>query len=371
MKFHEIAIIGAGASGLTAASMLKGRDVCLIESNAEIGEKIKISGGGKCNFTNENVTSSHYLGDPHFISEVLKGFDQKAVFDFFTSQGVTYEIKKKGQYFCKQSALEILSFFTSQTSKATFYLSHHVQKVEKKEHFHITTDKGVIKAKSLIVASGGESYPKIGGSTLTREIAQAFSHTVQTTSPALVGFTVQKEEFWFKDLSGVSVLAEVSVGDKRFVDNILFTHKGISGPAILNASLYWKKGAITLNFLPKSYKKSNKFLSHIEGLPKRFVLAFLAPQGFKDKPMSESREEIERLQHYTFSPAGTFGYTKAEVMRGGVDTDELDETCQSRLCEGLFFIGEGVNVTGELGGYNFQWAFSSAAAAARALCVPS
>jgi len=375
---YDILILGAGASGLMCASFLKGMDVAIIESNPSAGRKIRISGGGRCNLTNENVTASNYLGDYAFIEPVLKRFDQQKVLAFFEKRGVNPKIRAQGQYFCTNSSDEILSVFAKETAGIKKIFNCKIIKAGKKEHlFYTHTDNGIFKSKKLVVATGGLSYESIGASDIGLKIASGFGHNIITPKPALVGFTAQKEQFWFKELSGISFKAAISVAGKRFEDEILFAHKGISGPVVLNASLYWEKGKIKIDFLPeinlkKLFKNSKKQISSLLPLPKRFVKEFLQSIGMEDKNAdSISKNEFEKLKilkEYEFSPAGNFGYTKAEATKGGVDTDEIDpQTMQSRKCEGLYFAGEAVNVTGELGGYNFQWAFSSGYVCSEAL----
>lgn len=336
---YDVAIIGAGASGLMAASILNENNICLIDSNKQIGAKIKISGGSKCNITNKFLCENHYEGSRQQISQVFKKFDNKKLLEFLNTHGVFPKIDEKivkGTYFCHSSS-DVIKMFQKLTKKSHYYLDHKVFDVEKEnDTFIIKTDKKVIKAQKLIVASGGLSYPALGASDIGYKIAEKFGHTVTRLDPALVGFTVQKEQFWFKELSGLSVDVRVSVGEKEIDGKMLFTHKGCSGPAILTASLYWKKGLIKLDFLP--FKDSY--------LPKRLKKVF--------------KENQIDPKEYQFSPAGNFGYSKAEVTRGGVLLDELDQNMQSKYTKNLYFIGEVINTTGELGGYNFQWAFSSA-----------
>lgn len=215
------------------------------------------------------------------------------------------------------------------------------------------------------------SYATIGASSIGYEIAKSFGHSIVTPAPALVGLTVQKDQFWMKKLSGISFNAKLSVADKVLESDLLFTHKGISGPVVLSGSLYWQKGKISLDFLPNSDlkklldKKVKKQISSQIPLPKRFMTEFLESLHVEDNPVYKlTQDEIEKLQvlkHYEFAPAGNFGFTKAEVTKGGVNTDEVDAlTFESKLQKDLYFIGEVLDVTGELGGYNFQWAFASA-----------
>ena len=364
-------ILGAGASGLMCAAHLKKKRILLIDANAKTGRKLKISGGGKCNVTNERVTHENYLGEGAFVASVLARFDQHKVLDYFARRGVHPKIRSQGQYFCTRSSDEILEVFARETSHAEKKLGCMIEAVEKKgELFEVKTSCGTFTGKKLVIATGGLSYTSIGASGIGMNIAEQFGHTVVTPRPALVGFTVQKDQFWFKELSGISFKTGIAVGGKRFADEMLFAHKGISGPVVLNASLYWEKGKMSLDFLPDHTLKSllkptKKQLSTVIPLPKRFVKEFLQSVDLKDKPvdaLSEAdRAKLAQLKAYDFSPAGNFGYTKAEATKGGVATGAVDpQTMQSTLCPGLYFTGEVLDVTGELGGYNFQWAFSSA-----------
>jgi predicted Rossmann fold flavoprotein len=336
---YDVAVIGAGASGLMATALCQEKNICVIDSNKEIGAKIKISGGSKCNITNKYLTSSHYIGSKTKLDKVFKEFDNKKLLEFLNRFGVFPKLDEKivkGTYFCNSSS-DVISMFKKLTKKAHYFLEHRVEDVEKKdETFIISCDKKTICSKKLIVASGGLSYPTLGASDIGYKIAKKFGHTVSKLDPALVGFTVQKEQFWFKELSGLSVDVRITIEDKKIEGKMLFTHKGCSGPAILTASLYWKKGTISIDFLP--YKDSY--------LPKRLK-----------KIIKENKIDI---RNYQFSPAGNFGYSKAEVTRGGILTEELDPSMQSKYCQNLYFLGEVTDTTGELGGYNFQWAFSSA-----------
>ena len=239
--------------------------------------------------------------------------------------------------------------------------------MKKNDFFKIRTNKGDIKAKKVVVASGGVSFKKLGASDIGYKIANKFSHTIIPLKPALVGLTVQKQEEWFKKLSGISFKAEVKINDKIFNQEILFSHKGITGPAILNASLWWDRGFIEISFLKnvKNYLKNpNKQISTQILLPKRFVKEFLNLVGIEDKKVKyltkDEFKKLKLLENYKFAPAGTFGYERAEVTKGGIYTREIGFDLQSKKIKGLYFIGEVLDVTGELGGYNFQWAFSSA-----------
>lgn len=379
LKIHDILFIGAGASALMAASHLQGHDVALVDVNPKIGAKLLISGGGKCNLTNRFATTDNYLGDQAFIAPVLSSFDATSTLSFVKEHHLSIEERDHGQIFCANSAKDLVSIFGRLTSYCTFYLSTKVLHVTKNEHFCVTTDKGEIHAKKMVVASGGLSYASIGASDIGYKIAESFGHSLVTPSPALVGLTLQKEQFWMKELSGIALPVTLHVEGKRFSENLLFAHKGISGPAVLSGSLYWKKGNITIDFLPhvKSMEallkeQSKKQIITALGLPRRLIKAFLDAMGMEDKVLSKltahERELLCSLKSYTFAPAGNFGYTKAEVTKGGVRTDEIDaHSFESQRCKDLYFIGEVLDVTGELGGFNFQWAFASASFLVKAI----
>jgi len=367
---HNIIIIGGGASALMLASLLPKHTATIIESNPKIGAKILISGGGKCNITNEKMGTEYFLGDSNFVRPSLEQFSQKSLLTWLERQRLFPVIRKETQYFCEHSAKELVDIFAKELRKQKVYLGEEVKAVQKTEdHFSIITNKRQLKAKHVVVASGGLSYPKIGASPIGYEIAKTFGHSIVKTAPALVGFTVQPEQFFFKDLSGASCDVEIKVGDKICPGSMLFAHRGLSGPAVLDASLYWEKGKLEIDFLPhfswKAITGSKKQISSLLPLPKRITKAFLVQLELKDKPFftltAEELDKVQSLNHYSFAPAGTFGYAKAEVTKGGVSTDEIDaKTMMSKKEDGLYFIGEVLDVTGQLGGYNFQWSFSSA-----------
>jgi len=373
----DIIIIGGGASALMLASLLPKGKAILLESNAKLGAKISISGGGKCNITNQNISSDYYLGHSYFIDRALEAFDEKDLLKWLKKENLIPILRKETQYFCKKSSKELLDVLERRAKKQEILLNSKVESVEKRdEYFYVKTHKKSYSAKKVVVASGGLSFPLLGASAIGYAIAKSFGHTIMPTSPALVGFTVQKEQFFFKGLSGVSTEVSISVGEKICKGGLLFAHKGISGPAVLDASLYWKKGRITIDFLPSfswgSIQGSKKQISSLLPLPKRVSKAFLLQLQLEDKAYDtltqEEQKALESLSAYRFAPAGTFGYSKAEVTCGGVSTDEVDSiTMMSDKEDGLYFIGEVLDVTGQLGGYNFQWAFSSAYTCAKYL----
>lgn len=368
---YDIAIIGAGASGLMLASKIKNKKICLIDSNFKIGEKIKVSGGAKCNITNEKMDANNYLGDKQFVQYCLEKFSNKQLLEFLNSNGVYPKINPKivkGTYFCNSSN-DVIKMFEKLTTHVKKFLNTKVLDLSYDKIFKIKTDKNIIEAKKVIVASGGLSFESLGASSIAFDIALKFGHSIAKLKPALVGFTVQKEQFWFKNLSGISCPVKIKVENKSFEGSLLFAHKGCTGPVILNSSLYWQKGKISIDFLPKKkielFFKGNKKVSSIFPLPKRFMQEFLKNISLEDKAVSslskEEKEKLKTLKAYEFSPAGTFGYSKAEVTSGGILLEEIDKlSFESKKQKDLHFLGECLDITGELGGYNFQMVFSQA-----------
>ncbi|HFQ60761.1 MAG TPA: aminoacetone oxidase family FAD-binding enzyme [Epsilonproteobacteria bacterium] len=367
---NDIIIIGGGASALMLASLLPKKSATIIESNPKIGAKILISGGGKCNITNAQMGTEYFLAEDAFVAPSLKTFSEVDLLSWLEHQKLKPVMRKKTQYFCQNSAKELLDIFAKEVKKQKVLLDEKVLSVTKRgAFFTVKTNKRTVSSKYVVVASGGLSFPRLGASAIGYEIAQSFGHDIVKTAPALVGFTVQKEQFFFKALSGASTNVKITVNGTICEGSLLFAHKGLSGPAVLDASLYWEKGKIEIDFLPdfswKSVRGSKKQISTLLPLAKRITKAFLVQLALEDKPFyqitSEELDKLQKLNHYMFAPAGTFGYTKAEVTKGGVATTEVDaQTLMSKKVEGLYFIGEVLDVTGRLGGYNFQWAFSSA-----------
>lgn len=376
-KEVDILILGAGASGLMLGALLENKNFLIFDNNPKIGSKILISGGGRCNVTNGNVKAKNFLGEQRFIRNVLKRFDQYALLSWLSERGLTPIVRKNHQYFCEDSAKEIVDVFRKEVSSKSIELNTTVQKVTQVgKFFEVLTNRGTIKASKVVVATGGLSFPKLGATDIGYEIAKSFGHEVTTLFAGLVGFTVQPEQFFFKSLSGIATEVKIKVGEKEIVGSLLFAHKGLSGPAVLDASLYWQKGKIEIDFLPMveidALKASKKNISRVLTLPSRVAKAFLDELNIEDKASlkltSEEWKKIKTLKSYAFAPAGTFGYSKAEVTKGGVVLDDIDaSSMMSRKVEGLYFLGEVLDVTGELGGYNFQWAFSSAYVCAKGL----
>lgn len=370
-------IIGAGASGLMVASQLDNQKFIILDINNKIGSKIEVSGGGKCNITNQSVEASDYLGNSYFINEVLREFDQYQLLEWLEKNNLTPNLRDSGQYFCKNSSKEIINIFKKNINNKNIILNTKVESIKKREDiFYVKCDKKSYRAKSLVVASGGLSFPILGATDIGFNIASDFGHTINKLAPALVGLTLQKEQFFFKELSGISTDVIVKVEDKILKGSLLFAHKGISGLAILDTSLFWRKGEIEIDFLPnfniEPHQNSKKLISTLLPLPKSLSKAFLKHLNIEDSPMNKlSKKDIDKLvilKKYRFPPAGNFGYGKAEVTKGGVSTNEINsKTMMSKKIDNLYFIGEVLDVTGKIGGYNFQWAFSSAFVCAKNL----
>ena len=486
MKIYDVIVIGGGAAGLFLAANLRGLSVAILEQNSFVGKKIMVSGGGRCNITNRFISSKNYVGDEEFVSEILSGLTYKNVLDFFGE--LEFSEQKANQFFCNSGSRAVLNVLLKKVkqNKAEIFTNTKVVDLQNcdlhaneiscennhqnlttnnlnkdDKNFKIFTQNGLeFYAKNVVIATGGLSYKALGVSSLGYELAIKFGLDVITPTPALVGWSVQKNEFWFKNLSGISVRAKVLLGrqnfifndkldaldqkltkqsDKsnnkdqnlqsnitnstskikklicgqnfitnikssesnsisiisapytiKFVSDILFTHRGISGPAILNASLFWQKGQVCIDFLPnfsfETIAKSKKQLSTILPLPRRFVLEYLSNFNLIDQPFCNYKnsdlKQVLKLKNYHFAPAGNFGFDKAEVSRGGVSTSWLDKSCAIKKLRfsktekmdknfkdtsGLYFVGEVLNVAGMLGGYNLHFAFASALAAAKEL----
>lgn len=380
-------IIGAGAAGMMCAITAgrRKRKVVLIDHSERIGRKILISGGGRCNFTNLNTTAASFVsGNPHFCKSALSRFGPQDFISLVRSHGIKFHEKKLGQLFCDGSADNIVNMLIDECKSAgsEFQLGCKAEAIEKNDHFTVGTNKGDFICQSLVIATGGLSIPQIGATGYGYKVAQQFGLKIKEPLPALDGFNLAANELrYFGELSGLSIDSIVSCGGAQFRENILFTHNGLSGPASLQASLYWQKTLpLLVNLLPeleplswlksKRLSGSNKNLRHLlsEVLPKRFVETFCHYYSFANNLAELSDKQIkdigERLSAWEIFPESTVGFKKAEVTKGGVDTTELSsKTMESSKVKGLFFIGEVVDVTGQLGGYNFQWAWSSGFAA--------
>lgn len=378
-KQYDVIILGAGAAGLMCAAQLREKsalDIAVIEGNSRPALKLKASGGGKCNLTNVEVDESHYLGDESLVAHALEVFSKEALLAYFKNGGLRPVIRKERYYFCPNSSDEVISILVGKSQGCDMLLGHKILSVEGNAPFVVSTDKGKFTASKVVVATGGASYKELGASDIGLKIAHHYDHRIIPFSPALVGLTLQPKEFWMKELSGVSFPARIRVAGKTLDEDLLFAHKGISGLVVLSASLYWHRGEIVIDFLPDfdldAVIKEKKLLSTALPLPKRFVKSFLEAIALEDKPCNrlsaQEREKLSLIRNYAMAPSGTFGFSKAEACRGGVACDEIDPlSMQSRRVPGLYFIGETVDVTGELGGYNFQWAFSSAVVCSTAM----
>jgi len=386
---YDVIIIGAGAAGLMAAVQagLRGKKTLLVEHTGKIGEKIRISGGGRCNFTNLHASPQNFISqNPHFMKSALAGFTQHDFIKMIESYGIAYHEKTLGQLFCDDSSLQIISMLLDLCKKhqIEIKLNCMVDDVSKNDDFEITSNMGNFQSNALIIASGGLSIPKIGASDFGYRIAKKFGLNIIPTRPALVPLIVadQEREF-FTALSGVSNPSHVGYKKTHFVENILFTHKGLSGPAVLQISSYLEKfndEEITINLLPNLDLKE-EFVIHKNNkqtpsnflkphLTKRLVERLATSPEFH-KGITDLRKEslfsiADKIHNFRVRIAGSEGYQKAEVTVGGVDTNELSsKTMASKKVPQLFFIGEVVDVTGWLGGYNFQWAWSSGHAAGK------
>lgn len=384
MIFKDVIIIGAGAAGLMCAieAGKRGRSVLIIEHAEAVGKKIRISGGGRCNFTNTGATYRNYIShNEHFMKSALARYTPDDFIKLVEKHEIPYHEKTLGQLFCDRSSKEIIAMLERECRDAgvEILLNCSAQKVFKNgEEFEIETSHGVFKSLSLVIACGGLSIPKMGAMDFGFKIARDFGLKIKETLPALVPLTFHENYAKkFGTLSGISADAIVSFKNISFRENILFTHRGLSGPAILQISSYWvsdRNSPIEINLLPnidveqylKDNSRSKPELSTIlqQYFPKRFVQVW-CEEFTKSKPMVQySPKELlkigEELTSWKILPNGTEGYAKAEVTVGGVDTNELSsKTMEAKKMPGLYFIGEVVDVTGWLGGYNFQWAWAS------------
>lgn len=381
----DVIIIGAGGSGLMCAieAGRRGRSVLVLDHAEKIGKKIRISGGGRCNFTNIDIRSDYYISNnPHFCKSALARFTPNDFIGLIEKHGIRYYEKEEGQLFCKESSGEIISMLQEECSKAGVEIRLHckIEDVEKDDIFTLRTTHGDFESDSLVVATGGISYPQIGASDIGYRIARQFGVRVTSVRPALVPFTFSPEDRKLAaELSGVSFPAAVSCGSKVFRGDVLFTHKGLSGPAILQISSYWNPGdVININLLPDTdayelfmARRQGRMEMHnllSEFLPRRFAHKW-CEMYIQSKPLNQySDKELkviaQQIHNWTVRPAGTEGYKTAEVTLGGIDTDELSsKTMEAKKASGLYFIGEVVDVTGQLGGYNLHWAWASGFAA--------
>jgi predicted Rossmann fold flavoprotein len=384
----DVVIVGAGAAGMMCAihAARRGRSVCLIDHSAKLAEKIRISGGGRCNFTNLNTRPDNFIStNPHFCRSALARYTSQHFIGWLNEN-------KLGQLFCNDGSEAIIALLKRECEAAgvRFLMSCSVEEIARDKDFEVHTSRGRFHAQSLVIATGGLSVPKIGATPFGYKIAQQFGIPVTKLKPGLVPLSFHPEEWAdYAELAGVSVDAVVSFGKQAFRENLLITHRGLSGPVILQISSYWEHGQpLHINLLPDldmhnvfseqrgSHMLLNNFLAQY--LPKRFIEVWfkqlcaekiMESHFAENKPLNQYAEKdllliADKLHDWQVIPTGTLGYSKAEVTCGGVDTHALSsKTMQSNDVPGLFFIGEVTDVTGHLGGYNFQWAWASGYAA--------
>lgn len=390
MKFEvDVVVVGGGAAGLFCAAEAgkRGRRVVVVEHNAEVGRKIRISGGGRCNFTNLHTTHANFLSaNPHFCKSALARYTPSDFISLVKRHGIAYHEKKLGQLFCDGSAQQITDMLVAECRAAGVEILNGctVSRVSKDSSFQTKTSRGLYASSSLVIATGGLSIPQLGATDFGYRLARQFGLRIRPTRPALVPLTFAPARLKpLESLSGISVDAVARCGGAEFRENILLTHRGLSGPAILQVSSYWEPGEqVTLNLLPQnsaldllmSKRQSDIELKNLlaQVLPRRFAQGWCelweGSRPIRQYSETQLREIAARLHEWVLEPDGTEGYKKAEVTGGGIDTDELSsKTLEARRVPGLFCIGEVVDVTGHLGGFNFQWAWSSAYAAAQAV----
>lgn len=387
MRKYDAVIIGAGAAGLFCAveAGKRGRKVLVVEHNSQPGRKILISGGGRCNFTNKTVKAENFISNnPHFCKSALARYTPQDFVELVKKHKIEFYEKKLGQLFCRERSHLIVEMLLRECEKAKveIRLNCPVKKIQKDDLFEIETNQEKFFAENIVVASGGISFPKIGASGFGYDVAKQFGLKIIETRPSLVPLIFAGDQN-FSKLAGVSIDANISFKKNSFRENILFTHKGLSGPAVLQISNYWRKNEpLEIDLLPEldvesffaTNQNSKQNLDNFLGkfLPHRFAEIFTS-QNFSNKPLNQlSKKEIEKISqainNWRVKFDETEGWHKAEVTLGGVDTSELSsQTLESKKVPGLFFIGEVVDVTGWLGGYNFQWAWASAFAAGNSL----
>ncbi len=409
MDTTDVVVIGGGAAGLFCAieAGKRGRRVVVLEHAESIGKKIAISGGGRCNFTNLNTSADNFISaNPHFCKSALARFTPANFVSLVEKHGIAYHEKKLGQLFCDGSSRQIIEMLLTEAraAGAEIRCRANVLGVTKSEppasaggpkpalannsritpSFEVKTNSGTFRCESLVIATGGLSIPPLGATDFGYRLARQFGVAIREPRAALVPFTLSREALReLAPLSGVSIDASVSCQGAQFRENILITHRGLSGPAILQISSYWQPGlSIVINLLPDHdalqllRDQENKeitlanFLSQF--LPRRFAAAWCAlnfpSQSLKRYTPRQITDIAQRLNQWELTPTGTEGYKKAEVTAGGIATDELSsKTMEAKRVQGLYFIGEVVDVTGQLGGYNFQWAWASGYAAGQSV----
>ena len=381
---YDVIVIGAGAAGLMCSfeAGKRGKKVCLIEHSSKIAEKIRISGGGRCNFTNLFSTDSNFISNNrHFCKSAFAKYTQNDFINLVKKHNIEFYEKKLGQLFCTKSAKDIIDMLVSECIKykVEIYIDTKIKNLKKNENSYVVqTDKGLVSSPSIVVATGGLSIPKIGATDFGYKIAKKFDLKVTNLEPALVPLVFEKDILNFcKSLAGVSLNASIKINKTVFQEGLIFTHRGLSGPSILQISSYWDKGCpIKINLLPDENMEAilkkrrtttpkqmiSKILS--EHLPNKLSLAICDQLKVNKQIGDTSNQNLIKLSNFindlTVIPSGTEGYKTAEVTLGGIDTKEISSsTMECTKHPGLYFIGEVLDVTGHLGGHNFQWAWSS------------
>ena len=376
---YDVIIIGAGASGImAAASALKDNKTVLVIDNQDTPlRKVKISGGGRCNFTNLDMSADHYISEnPHFVKSALKQFDVSDFLQEMDKNNIQYHERKLGQIFCKNSATDIIDYLLDQSKGADFSFTTDITSLEKNNNiFEIKTNSGSFNSASVIISTGGISFPNLGVSNFAVETAKNFGLNVIDFTPALVPLRLENP---YTELAGTAFPCKTSIGKKFFYDNLLFTHNGLSGPAILKVSSYWRKGdTVGIDLLPNmnikqiiDQEKTSNIKQRIHSFLKNYFTAKVANWILYETDIDNiniqglSNNQIDLLHNFihffTVKPVGDMGYDMAEICRGGVDTKELSsKTFEANKVPGLYFIGEAIDIAGNLGGYNIWFAFAS------------
>jgi predicted Rossmann fold flavoprotein len=381
----DVIVIGGGAAGLMCAFVAgrRGRRVVVLEHNERVGRKIEISGGGRCNFTNVNTAAGNFISrNPHFVKSALARYTPADFIALVERHRIRYHEKKLGQLFCDESSGQIVRMLLDECEAAGVRIitGCRVEAVSRDDGFRVETSRGAFEPESLVVATGGLSIPKLGATDFGYRLARQFGLKIVQPEPALVPLMLAARDLAsFQSLSGISVPAVVRCGEAEFAENVLVTHRGLSGPAVLQVSSYWSRGLeLSIDLLPGEDARrllEGKRTSGVElhtalaqHLPKRFAQVwaelFAPPRPLRAYTDADVDALAARLHDWRILPAGTEGFQKAEVTRGGISTGELSsKTMESRTVTGLYLIGEVVDVTGHLGGYNFQWAWASGHAA--------
>ena len=399
MQTCDVVIVGAGAAGLFCAGVAGqlGLSVLLIDHSPKVAEKIRISGGGRCNFTNRLIDASaphkHFLSEnPHFCRSALSRYTAQDFIDLMQSYDIPFHEKHKGQLFCDRSAEDLIQMLLKECDKGGVlrWQGCGVKAISQTENgYQLQTDQGPVEAGAVVIATGGLSIPKIGATDFGYRIAQQFGLRLVTRRPGLVPLTFDDKEWApYASLAGLSLPVSIETGAKKnrmsFDEDLLFTHRGLSGPAVLQISSYWHEGQpLHLNLAPQAdiegslmqaKVRSKKLIANELGawVPNRLADAWVAQDNQWQRPVAEASDKAltqlaQKLSHWPLTPNGSEGYKKAEVTLGGVDTRDLSSQTMESKQPGLYFIGEVVDVTGWLGGYNFQWAWASAFACAHAL----